>query len=214
VVGSPEVGKRVAQRAANFAMLAIVASFGTVFVAAYIVAREIRNLVNKPAWGIDIAARSLVGQEFGSADEREATAYGWDVLKFAIAIYVPISAAVFALAGWIAPAFTDDPATVEAAVPFIMVMAVSLIGLGVDSAASGIIGAAGDTRWPLYASLVGIYLFMLPIAYLGVVTRLGIVALYLAITAETVVPALLTYYRFTTDEWIAVSHRYRTSPTD
>lgn len=213
-VGTPVVGKQFVSKGANFAMLAILAYFGTIVVAAYALAREIRILMNTPAWGINTASRSLVGQELGNEDEREAEAYGWDLLRFAVVVYVFMSITMFAFAERIAPLFTSDPQAIAVAVPFIMVMAISLLGLGIDSAASGVIGAAGDTRVPLYARLVGLYVFMLPIAYLGVPTRLGLLAVYIAITAEAVVPAVITYYRFTSNRWKAVSRQYRLSTTD
>lgn len=208
-VSLPIIGKRLLTNGSNFIMLAIVAHFGTVIVAAYAVAREIRDLMNAPGWGFGTAARSLVGQELGANDEEEAGAYGADVLRFAVAVYAVIALFMFTFADQIAPLFTDDPAAIQAAVPFIMVMAVSLMGLGVDGASSGIVEAAGDTRWPFYARLVGLYVCMLPIALLGIFTSLGVLALYLAVTVETVVPALITYYRFTTNRWKIVSRRYR-----
>lgn len=213
-VGTPLVAKRIVSRSSQFIMLPIVAQFGTLIVAAYAVARRVRSLMNTPGWGFGTAARSIVGQELGDNDEPEAMAYGWDILRFATVVYLMMAIISFFFAGQIAPLFTDEPETIEATVPFIRVMALSLLGLGIDSAASGILSAGGDTRWPLYARLSGLYLFMVPIAYLGVVTPLGVFALYLALTAETVVPAVITYYRFQTGKWKVISRRYRSSSTD
>jgi len=72
-----------------------------------------------------------------------------------------------------------------------------------------VISAGGDTRWPLYGRLVGLYGLMIPIAALGLLTPIGVPALYVAITAETVVPALITVHRFRTGKWKLVSRRYR-----
>lgn len=43
----------------------------------------------------------------------------------------------------------------------------------------------------------------------GATTALGLVGLYLAYFAQTVVPAGITYYRFSTDKWKAISCEYR-----
>ncbi len=212
-VGTPLMVRRIVSRASQFFMLAIVAHFGTVIVAAYVASREVRALMNTPGWGFGVAARSLVGQALGADDDREARAYGWDVLRFSIVVYAGMAIVMAVFAAQIAAVFTDDPSTIDATVPFLLVMAVSLFGLGVDTAASGTLSAGGDTRWPLYARLVGMYVFMIPVAYLGVVTPLGLLALYLAITAETVVPALITFARFTNGKWIEVSRRYRHTST-
>ncbi len=211
-VGAPLVLRQVVSRAAQFFMLAIVANFGTIVVAAYVASREVRAVMNAPAWGFGTAARSVVGQELGRGDEAGALAYGRDLVRFAGAVYLVMATLMLVFAEPIAVFFTDDPAAIAATVPFVMVMAVSLLGLGIDDSAAGILSAGGDTRWPLYARLLGLYAFMIPIAYLGVVTPLGILALYLAITAETVVPAVITFYRYLSGTWISVSRRYRDRP--
>lgn len=211
-VGAPLVGRRIVSRASRFLMLAIVANFGTIIVAAYVASREIREVMNTPGWGFGTAARSVVGQALGGDDEAGARAYGRDLVTFALAVYAFMAVLMFVFAEPIATLFTEDPGAVAATVPFVMVMAVSLLGLGLDEASSGVIAAGGDTRWPLYGRLVGLYVFMIPIAYLGVITPVGIVALYVAITAETVVPAVISFVRYRTGAWISISRRYRTSP--
>ena len=213
-VSAPLVGKLVASRGSNFLMLVIVAQFGTIIVAAYVASREIRTVMNAPGWGLSTAARSLVGQELGANDEEEAGAYGWDILRVTVVVYIVMAVLMVAFASQIAGLFAQDPLAIAATIPFVLVMAVSLVGLGVDNTVEGIISAGGDTRWPLYGRLLGLYVFMIPIAYLGTITPLGILALYLAITAETVVPALVTFYRFRTDRWKIISRRYRPSKSD
>jgi len=61
----------------------------------------------------------------------------------------------------------------------------------------------------MYAQLTGLYLFTLPVAYLGAVTSIGITALYAAIVLEMAVPAAITYYRYRSDTWKVVSRDYR-----
>jgi Na+-driven multidrug efflux pump len=195
-------------------MLALVAKWGAVFFAGCVACRGIRSLEKTPGWGFGTAGRSLVGQELGKDDESEARAYGWDVLRFAVAVYAVMTLLMLVFSEQIAVLFADDPAAVSVTVPFMMVMAVSLLGFGVDSATSGVLSGSGDTRWPLYGRLVGLYLFMVPLAYLGLVTPLGVLALYLAVTVETVVPAIITFYRFYTNKWISFSRRYRPSAAD
>jgi len=110
--------------------------------------------------------------------------------------------------------FVDDPAAVGLTTDFVLVAAVSVIPLGVGGSASGVLRGAGDTRVPFYASLIGLYGCALPAAYLGIVTPLGVTALYLALVVETAVPAAIMLRRFHTDRWKAVSRAYRPSADD
>ena len=49
----------------------------------------------------------------------------------------------------------------------------------------------------------------IPLTYLGTVTPLGIYGLYLGYFGQTLVPALINYYRFTTGKWKVISRSYR-----
>lgn len=213
-VTTPLMIRGLAGRAALFPLVLIVAEFGTATVAAYEISRRVRSLLNTPMWGFSKAANSLVGQALGGGDEAEAEAYSGDVLRFSLVFLLAVSVPAFLLARPIAGAFVDDPETIARAVPFIRAAAIGTVALGLDGVATGTLTAGGDTRWPLYGRLVGLYLVTLPVAYLGLVTPLGVFALYLAIIAETAVPAAVTLYRLRTGRWMAISRTYRPDPSD
>ncbi|AEH39216.1 MATE efflux family protein (plasmid) [Halopiger xanaduensis SH-6] len=218
-IGTPLVFTNVARRAAQFPMLAIVALFGPNVVAAYVVARRVRDLMDTPGWGFSLASSSLVGQELGTGDERGAGRYGQEVLRFGTAVYLFSAAGVFLFAEQVGRLFVDDPSILPLVTTFIVVACVSVIFRGVSGGATGPLRASGDTRWPFYGQLLGLYVFALPLAalgaislpvpVLGAVTPLGIEALYAALILETLVPAVITYYRFTTGHWKVVSRGYR-----
>jgi Na+-driven multidrug efflux pump len=75
--------------------------------------------------------------------------------------------------------------------------------------ALGPLRASGDTTWPFYGQLLGLFVFALPLAYLGAVTSLGIWGLYGTLFAETAVPAAVIYYRFRTQKWKRISRQNR-----
>lgn len=213
-ISAPLVVRRMGSRAAQFPMLAIVSQFGTVIVAAYQVSRQIRKMMNTPNWGISLAASSLVGQELGRGDETEAESYGWDIFRFSTAIYVTTAVFVLVFARLLTSLFIQDPDTVSGAVTFVRIGAISAIGQGIDGVNTGTLRAGGDTRWPLYGRLAGLYGFTLPLAYLAIVTPFGIYALYLALVTETFVPALVTTYRFQAGTWKQISRDYRPGVSD
>jgi Na+-driven multidrug efflux pump len=53
------------------------------------------------------------------------------------------------------------------------------------------------------------YAVALPVAALGLVTPLGVTAVYAALVLETFVPAAVTYWRYRAGTWKAVSREYR-----
>jgi putative MATE family efflux protein len=213
-VSAPLIGRRIAQGAVVFPLLAIAATFGPVAVAAVGVGRQVRSLLGSFSWGFSIAASTLVGQRLGDDDEREAEAYGVGIVRLSLVVYVLAAAAVVALATPIATVFVDDPADVALSAAFVGVAAVSVVPLGVNGSVTGALRGAGDTRIPLVASLLGLYAFALPTAWLGTVTAAGVVALQASLLLETTVPMLVNYARFRTDRWKAVSRAYRPNAGD
>lgn len=202
VVSTPLMIRWIAHSIVLFPFLAIVGVFGTTTVAAFEVARRVRRLMNAPAWGFSLASTSLVGQYLGMGDTKEAAAYGRDILRFSIFVYVVVAGCVFLFASWIAPVFVDEPSVQRQTTTFIRVAAIAVLWLGLDGAATGALRGAGDTRWPLYGKFSGLYFVALPIAYLGIATPVGIIAIYIAFIAETFVPAAITTFRLWSGRWL------------
>ncbi|WP_339102340.1 MATE family efflux transporter [Haloterrigena salinisoli] len=218
-IGTPLVFTNGARRAAQFPMLAIVALFGPNVLAAYVVARRVRDLMDTPGWGFSLASSSLVGQELGTGDERSADTYGREVLWFGTGVYLVSATIVFVFAEQVGRVFVDDPSILPLVTTFIAVACVSVVFRGVSGGATGPLRASGDTNWPFYGQVLGLYVFTIPVAFLGAVavpvpglevaTPLGIGALYAALVLETLVPAVVTYYRFEKGSWKVISRSYR-----
>ena len=212
-IALPLMVRRVVGGLARFPFIALVAHFGPVVVAAYTVSRRIRGMVKAASDGFGAAASSLVGQRLGADEETAAESFGWEILRFSVGVQVATGLVLAALAGPIARLFVRTPEAVATTVPFIWVVMVAVVGLGVDATATGTLRAGGDTRWPMYGYLLGQY-STIPIAYLGTVTPLGVGAVYLALIAETYLPAWVTFHRFRTGKWKAISRAYRPGATD
>lgn len=211
-IATPLMLTGLAATIAQFPLIAIVGLFGSEVVAAFVIAQRVRGLMDTPGWGFGLASSSLVGQYLGTGNEFEAGAYGRDIFRFAVMSYLLVAVVVFVFAEPIGRVFVSEPPMLPLVTVFIQIATISVIWNGVNSAASGPLTASGDTRWPLYGQLVGLYLCAIPLAYLGAVTSLGIAAVYCALVVETMVPALVSAYRFRTGHWKVVSRSYRPAP--
>ncbi|RLM40178.1 MATE family efflux transporter [Haloarcula sp. Atlit-120R] len=207
--GAPLVGANLARTGAQFPRLFIVGLFGPGVVSAYVVALRVRALLDTPNWGLSLASSSLVGQALGDGNEAEASVWAQTVLRLSIGVYIVVAATLLPFSRGIARLFVSDPAVLPLVTVFVAVACGSVVFRGVDGGAIGPLRASGDTRWPFYSQLAGMYLFALPLAYLGYVTPLGTLALYASLVFETAVPAAVTYYRFHSGTWRTVSRSYR-----
>jgi len=210
-ISTPLALRKVAQNGGQFPLLAIVGLFGPDVVAAFVVALRVRALMNTPGWGFSLASSSLVGQSLGAGREPEADGYARDTLRFTVAAYVLVAVAVFAVADPISALFVTDTAIRSTTTALIRAACASVLLWGVMNGAMGPLRASGDTTWPFYGQIVGLFGFALPLAYLGATTPLGLWGLYGTLFVETAVPAAVIYYRFRTERWKLVSRSHRTA---
>ncbi|MUV86426.1 MATE family efflux transporter [Natronomonas sp. CBA1123] len=210
-IGLPVMGRNLVWTVAEFPMFAILDIFGQDVVSAFVIARRIWGLMNTPGWGFGLASSSLVGQELGTGAEETAEAYGREIIRYSVAVYIVFAAVVFVATEPIVTLFVADPTVpaVPIAVDLVRVACVAVVMQGVSGGAAGPLDAAGDTRWAFFSQALGMFGCSIPLVYLGATTSLGIYGLYLAFIAETTVPAALNYYRFATGKWKAVSREYR-----
>lgn len=211
-ISIPEITRRVAGSAVVFPLLWVSAGFGDVVVTAFEVARRVRGIMNSVNWGLSLASSSLVGQQLGAGDETEAGAYGADIIRLGMVIFVGLAIIVVAFASPIARLFVSESEALAITIPFVAIGAISAIGFGLNGAATGALVGAGYTRWPLVAALIGRWCLALPVALIGLFTPLGVVGLYLALLLETFVPGGINWWLFRAGRWKAASRRYRVEP--
>ncbi len=210
-ISTPVMGRNLVWTAARFPMLAFVAFFGSTVVAAYVISRRIWGLMNTPGWGFGLAASSLVGQSIGAGDTTVAERYGHEIMKLSVATYTVFSIIVLLNAERIVRLFVDDPTgeTVTVAVPLVYAACVAVVVRGVGGTYAGALDAAGDTTWPFYGRVIGMFGFAIPLVYIGATTPLGLYGLYLAYFGQTIPPAFVNAYRFSTNKWKVISEQYR-----
>jgi putative MATE family efflux protein len=218
-VSLPLAGTRLSRTFGRFPFLFILGALGTPVLAAYAIGRRVMLLALMPAWGYSTASSTLVGQSIGAGDEEEADQYGWQTLRIALATQLLLAGVVVALARPIAVAFGTDH--VALTVDFIRMFGVGVAAFSVSRTMRGGLRGAGDTRWPLYGTVAGTYLFKLPIAVLalpaGVAVLsvagitvdpgldLGLAAVFAAILADMYVRAAVNTLRFWSGAWRRVA---------
>lgn len=214
-ISTPVIGRNLVWTGARFPMLAFVAYFGPTVVAAYVISRRIWGLLNTPGWGFSLAASSLVGQSLGQNDETTAERYGHEITRIAVVTYGLGAGIVLLLAEPIVLVFVNDPVgnTVPVAVNLVYAASLAVVFRGIDRTYAGALDATGDTRWPMYSRALGFFGFAVPLVYIGATTSLGLWGLYLAYFAQSIIPSIINYYRFTTGKWKQISRQYRPDAT-
>jgi len=221
-VALPLTGMRLLQTFGRFPFLYILGVLGTPTLAAYAIGRRVMLLALMPAWGYATAASTLVGQNLGAGDEAAATAYGWQTLRTALALQLVVAAVIVAFARPIVSLF--GTAYPDLATQFVRVFGLLVAGFSVSRTMRGSLRGAGDTRWPLYGTILGAYCFRLPVAALALPATfavtlplvglsvspglgLGLPAIFVALVGDFYLKAAVNTGRFWTGKWRDVARR-------
>jgi putative MATE family efflux protein len=180
----------------------IVALYGTTPYAAYGIGVNLLSFSFVVGFGFSIAASTLVGQALGAGDPDAAARRGWHATGLAVAAMVVFGAAIIAFARPLARFLIDDPEVVRLTVSFIWVLGSVQALMAIEFTLGGALRGAGDTRFPLFTVLCG--LFGVRIALAAVFAWLGLPVewVFAALIADYIVKATLLSWRFRSRRWV------------
>ncbi|MFH0816152.1 MAG: MATE family efflux transporter [Methanobacteriota archaeon] len=201
-IGSPAAMEQILIQIGFLFYTYLIVHFGTSALAAHQIGQRIQSLAFMPGMGFSAAATALVGQHLGARDPGGAEKCGWESSKLSIMVMVGVGTFMFIAAELMAGIFVKDPDTVRLAAMWIRVQALAMPAIGLFFTISGGLRGAGDTRWPLTASGVGIYAVRLPIAIaLGIWAGLGVLGAWIGFLIEYNTRALIIGWRFRLGKW-------------
>jgi putative MATE family efflux protein len=201
-IGLPASGERIINSSAGIIYTMIIVSFGTYAVAAHQVAIRSESFSFMPGFGFAIAATTLVGQNLGALKEKRAEKCAYESLKIAVIIMSLMGLLFFVFPEYFVRLFTNEPDVISAAIPCLMIIAVTEPMLGIVFVLAGSLRGAGDTTSPLIITGISLWLVRLPLAYvLGVTLGMGLTGAWIAMSVETAVRGALIFLRFRMGKW-------------
>lgn len=179
-VGVPQFLEGMSATLASFPFNALLLVFGTEVVAAYHIARRMRQQITAPFYrALSTASAVIVGQTLGGEDPETARFNGVAVIVLAAAILLLTGSGMFLGAEPLSRLFTGDPATLEYAIDFARAYAIAGVFMGMFFVVSGGLRGAGETRVPFLARLTGAWIVMLGGTYAAITWfDAGVTAVY------------------------------------
>ena len=201
-LGLPSAAERAAVNLGQIAMTALVASLGTVALAANQIATTAEGLCYMPAYGISYAATALVGQSVGAQNREDAEGYGTLSGRLGFFLCLGTGARLFLLARPLATLFNSDPAVVDQAALVLRIVSVAEPFFALSIVFTGALRGGQDVRVPMAASLIcvwGVRIVLAPI--LVFVFRMGLEAVWIAMSADLVLRGILCTVRWRSGKW-------------
>jgi putative MATE family efflux protein len=202
-IGIPTAIEGAAFQVGLLLFLRLVARFGTEPVSAYLIGVRILAFSFVPGLGFAQAGSTLVGQYLGANQPEEAARAGWRATGGAIAVMGLTGLSIIATAPLIARIFgATGQETVDLTVVFIYILGAAQPLMAVEFALGGSLRGAGDTRFPLYSILTGLFAVrLLGATVVAEVFGGGVVAVWSCLLADYTTKAILLTWRFWSGSW-------------
>ena len=203
VLGFPASIEQSARGLGMTVMTFLIATFGTVAIAAYGVGTNVFMFVLIPAMGLSMATAALVGQHIGAGKIERATHIAHLSSTIAFVALSAIGLGVYLGADAIVAFFVpSDPAVIAEGGQFLRVFAPSFGFLGLQLALIGVFRAAGKMVVTMMLALLSQWALQFPLAYiLGKHTRYGLDGLWYAFPTATVLVTFVAVAWFFKGDW-------------
>lgn len=184
------------------ALMPIMAGFGEVAIAGYIIALRVVMFALLPALGLSNAAATMVGQNLGAGKPERSEAAVWKAAGFNAVIYFLIGVVFWLFSNQIIGIFTQEPEVLRYGTSALHIIAYGFAFYGLGMVLETAFNGAGDTWTPTYLNLLIFWVFEIPLAYtLAYKFEMGPDGVFWAITLAFSMLAIASGLLFKRGKW-------------
>jgi Na+-driven multidrug efflux pump len=155
-----------------------------------------------PGMGFGVAAATLVGQRLGADKPTEAKRMGLMSYYLATVVMVILGVVFYLFAPWLAGIFSRDPVVIQQVVSVLRIIALFQPFLCITLVITSALQGAGDTKFPMYSTFIGIWgIRVLGVYVASVLFRLGLVGVWLIYALDVTVRGIILMVRFMRGKW-------------
>jgi len=201
-IGLPAAGEQLVRQSSQIVYTIIIASLGTVAIAANQVVMTVQTMSFMPGFGFGLAATTLVGQALGAKKPDNAERYGYETNKLAMIFMALMGVIFFIWAKPLAGFFVTDQEVVDLAALCLRIMAFAQIPFSTVMVISGGLRGAGDTRWVMYLTAGGQWGIRLLLSFILIWGfGFGLSGAWIAMLLDVLIRSLLTLWRYRSGKW-------------
>lgn len=201
-VGTPAAAEQFVLRGGQVMFVRVVSGLGTSTIAAHQIGVNILNMTFMVGQSFGVAATTLVGQGLGARDPARAENVARMASRLGVTFACIIACGFFFLGRQLAWLYTRDVAVIAQTALALRIYAPAQPAQSTRFVLAGALRGAGDTRWTLYSTALGIWGFRVLLA-LVLIRGLGwgLSGAWVAIAADQMGRAWLITRRFNTGRW-------------
>ena len=184
----------------------LVITLGTVPYATHQIVMNISSLAFMTGFGFSMAATALVGRSLGAQRPQLAEDYARTTSRMGVQVMVLFGLLFFFFGSPLVMLYSREPHIISLGAEMLKWAALTQPAMAFYSIIAGSLRGAGDTRYPLYITFVGMWTLRIGVAYLLVQnTQMGLAGVWIAVNADQWVRAVLVYLRFRTGRWKTIA---------
>ena len=195
-IGLPAAGANMLTPIAAAIMTAIVATYGESAVAAFGVGSKLESIACLIVLALSMTLPPFISQNFGAGQLHRAEDAYKVAIKFILAWQIVIYLFLALCAPWIASIFTQDEAVAELIKLFIWILPLGYGLQGIVILTNSSLNALHKPMIALALSVIRLFVFYLPLAYLGSVLY-GLTGLFAGALLGNILMAMISYRLFT-----------------
>ncbi|MEB8339973.1 MATE family efflux transporter [Streptomyces endophyticus] len=198
--GAPLLVRTISLRAILMIATAVAARLGDADVAAHQIILSLWSLTAFALDAIAIAGQAIIGRYLGADDAPGARAVCRRMVEWGIAAGIVLGVLIVVARPLFVPLFTSDQLVQDAALPALIVVALSQPVCGIVYVLDGVLMGAGDGPYLAWAMLVTFAVFT-PVALLVPVLGGGLTAVWGAMALMMTVRMITLWIRYRSGRW-------------
>ncbi|MFC2131359.1 MATE family efflux transporter [Bacteroidota bacterium] len=196
------IGQNIIAMSSWIALVAILASFGSISVAGYTIAIRIIIFSLLPSWGMSNAASTLVGQNLGANQPDRAEQSVWLTSKYNLILLGFIGVLYVIFAEFWVGLFIAEPDVILKGAECLRIVSYGFLAYGVGMIVMHSFNGSGDTLTPTWINIGCFWFLEIPLAYMmAIVLGADESGVYYSIVISEIVLTIVSVILFKRGKW-------------
>jgi putative MATE family efflux protein len=210
-LGMPMMLQVVSRQGAMMAMFKIIymtpeATIGAATIGLGIVAESISFM---PGLAIMVATSTIVGQALGANRRDKAWSVWYEAMIFTTVVMSILGILFFFFAKPLVDFFSNDPGVIAEGTRYLKINAIAQPLMAITYASVGCLRGAGDTTYPFINTVIALYIFRIPLAFLFAITLgYGLPGIWWAMIISNLAETVIMVIRVAQKKWLSIELQY------
>lgn len=201
-IGIPAGIEKLIMRLGQIVYNGMIISIGISAYVAHNVAGNIESYSYIPAMGFGVATTTFIGITLGENNVKKSNEMVFVSYVMTTILMVSIGIIFFIFAPQLASIFTNTKEVQEMVIRVLRLIALFQPFAAITQIFTSALQGAGDTKFPMYSTLIGIWGIRVGIGYLfGVLLGFGLIGVWMAYVIDITIRGILLLKRFLNGKW-------------